>query len=181
MDSKSDVRDFFVTRRAKISPEQANLPSHGTRRVPGLRREEVAALAGVSVDYYNRLERGNLAGVSEAILESIANALQLDEAERLHLYRLARAASPVPRARPAPKRPRLSASFHRVRAGMPGVPATPRSGRMALFPAYWPGPAVCPPASPAQPAPPTRARFAFLSPAARELYPDWGGAANVGV
>ena len=64
MDDKSDIRHFFVTRRAKISPERANLPSHGTRRVPGLRREEVAALSGVSVDYYNRLERGNLAGVS---------------------------------------------------------------------------------------------------------------------
>ena len=101
MDSRSDIREFFVTRRARISPERVNLPSYGTRRVPGLRREEVAALAGVSVDYYNRLERGNLAGVSETVLEAIANALQLDEAERLHLHRLARAANSAPRSRTA--------------------------------------------------------------------------------
>ena len=181
MDSNSDVRDFFVTRRAKISPEQANLPSHGTRRVPGLRREEVAALAGVSVDYYNRLERGNLAGVSEAILESIANALQLDEAERLHLYRLARAASPVPRARPAPKRPKLSASIQRVLEGMTGVPAIIRNGRMDLLAANLLGRALYSAAYDAEPDTPNLARFAFMNPAARELYLDWDGAANVAV
>src|SRR5215213_2381286 len=181
MDSKSDIRDFFVTRRAKISPERANLPSHGTRRVPGLRREEVAALSGVSVDYYNRLERGNLAGVSEAILESIANALQLDEAERLHLYRLARAASPVPRARPAPKRLRLSASIQRVLDGMNGVPAIIRNGRMDLLAANLLGRALYSAAYDAEPDTPNLARFAFMNPAARELYPDWDAAANVAV
>jgi hypothetical protein len=181
VDSKSDVREFFVTRRAKISPEQANLPSFGTRRVPGLRREEVAALAGVSVDYYNRLERGNLAGVSEAILESIANALQLDEAERLHLFRLARAASPAPRARPTPKRPRLSASIQRVLDGMTGVPAIIRNGRMDLLAANLLGRALYSPAYDAEPDTPNLARFAFMNPAARELYPDWDGAANVAV
>jgi transcriptional regulator with XRE-family HTH domain len=181
MDSKSDIRDFFVTRRARISPERANLPSHGTRRVPGLRREEVAALAGVSVDYYNRLERGNLAGVSEAILESIANALQLDEAERLHLHRLARAANPAPRARPTPKRPRLSASIQRVLDGMAGVPAIIRNGRMDLLAANLLGRALYSPAYDAEPETPNLARFAFMNPAAHDLYPDWDGAANVAV
>ena len=181
MDNKTDVRDFFVTRRAKISPQQANLPTHGTRRVPGLRREEVAALAGVSVDYYNRLERGNLSGVSEAILESVANALQLNEAERLHLHRLARAANPVPRARPAASRPKLSPSIQRVLDGMTGVAAIVPNGRMDLLAANMLGRALYSPAFDAEPETPNLARFAFLNPAAREFYPDWDGAANVAV
>src|SRR5437763_553059 len=95
MSAKStDVRDFLVTRRAKITPEQAGLTVYGgNRRVPGLRREEVAMLAGVSADYYTRLEKGNLAGVSDTVLEAIAAALQLDEAERVYLFDLARAAN----------------------------------------------------------------------------------------
>lgn len=181
MDSKNDIREFLTTRRAKISPEQANLPYYGKRRVPGLRREEVAALAGVSVDYYNRLERGNLAGVSEAILESIANALRLDEAERLHLNRLARAANPVPRARRATKRPQLSPSIQRVLDGMSDVAAIVRNGRMDLLASSTLGRALYSPAYDEEPDRPNLARFAFLSPAARAFYPDWEGAANVSV
>jgi transcriptional regulator with XRE-family HTH domain len=91
--NRADVRDFLVTRRAKITPQQAGLTIYGgNRRVPGLRREEVAMLAGVSADYYTRLEKGNLSGVSDTVLEAIAEALQLDEAERLHLLDLARRA-----------------------------------------------------------------------------------------
>ena len=86
MDTRSEIREFLTSRRARITPEQAGLSWYGeNRRVPGLRREEVALLAGVSVDYYTRLERGNLAGVSETVLEALARALQLDEAERVHL------------------------------------------------------------------------------------------------
>jgi transcriptional regulator with XRE-family HTH domain len=181
MDSKSDIREFFMTRRAKISPEQANLPSFGKRRVPGLRREEVAALAGVSVDYYNRLERGNLAGVSETILEVIANALQLDEAERLHLHRLARAATPAPRVRRVTKRPPLSSSIQRVLDAMTEVPAIVRNGRLDVLAANMMGRALYSPAYDFERDTPNLARFAFLSPAARELYPDWDGAANVAV
>ena len=99
MSAATDIAEFLATRRAKITPEQAGLPSYGTRRVPGLRREEVASLAGVSADYYRRLERGQVSGVSELVLEALARALQLDDAERAHLFDLARAASPV-----APKR-----------------------------------------------------------------------------
>ena len=100
MDTRSETREFLTSRRAKITPEQAGLPWYGdNRRVPGLRREEVALLAGVSVDYYTRLERGNLSGVSETVLEALARALQLDDAERAHLFDLARAAQATPRPR----------------------------------------------------------------------------------
>ena len=94
MDSKDEIREFLASRRAKVTPEQAGLPVYGTnRRVSGLRREEVAMLAGISVEYYTRLERGNTRGVSDDVLEGIARALQLDEAERAHLFDLARAAN----------------------------------------------------------------------------------------
>ena len=98
---RNDVREFLTSRRAKITPQQAGIPAGRNRRVPGLRRTEVASLAGVSVEYYSRLERGNLAGVSEEVLEALSRALELDEAEQSHLYDLARAAAsrPIPRKR----------------------------------------------------------------------------------
>ena len=100
VDNRSDIRDFLASRRARITPEQAGLlPGGGRRRVPGLRREEVAVLAGVSTDWYTRLEKGHIAGVSEDVLEAVARALQLDEAERTYLFDLARAAAKPP-ARP---------------------------------------------------------------------------------
>src|SRR4051794_29153459 len=107
MDTRSEIREFLTSRRARITPEQAGLPSYGARRVPGLRREEVAVLAGVSVPYYTRLERGDMSGVSEGVLEALARALELDEAERVHLFDLARAAHPTgaPKRRRAPKPP----------------------------------------------------------------------------
>src|SRR4051794_24383832 len=105
MDVRGEVHDFLVTRRGRITPAQAGLPTYGDkRRVVGLRREEVASLAGVSVDYYARLERGNLRGVSEAVLDALARALQLDETERVHLADLARTANTTSlptRSRPA--------------------------------------------------------------------------------
>ena len=91
MDPRAEVREFLTSRRAKITPEQAGLTSYGTRRVPGLRREEVAVLAGVSVPYYTRIERGDMKGVSDSVLDAISRALRLDEAERAHLFNLARA------------------------------------------------------------------------------------------
>src|SRR5438874_10888353 len=98
MSSKDEVREFLISRRANVTPEQAGLPGGGSqRRVPGLRRAEVAMLAGVSVDYYTRLERGNIHGASESVLEAIARALQLDDVERAHLFDLARTTT-APRA-----------------------------------------------------------------------------------
>src|SRR6266571_6307156 len=99
MDRRTEIRDFLTSRRARITPEQAGLkvsPLAGNRRVTGLRREEVALLAGVSVPYYTRLERGDANGVSDSVLEALARALQLDDAERAHLFDLARAAQPTP-------------------------------------------------------------------------------------
>src|SRR5438128_8740622 len=107
VDTKKEIRDFLTSRRARITPEQAGLVSYGSRRVPGLRREEVAVLAGVSVPYYTRLERGDMSGASDSVLEALARALQLDDAERVHLFDLARAAQPTtarPRRRQAKQR-----------------------------------------------------------------------------
>ena len=101
VETKQEIREFLTSRRGRITPEQAGLNSYGSRRVPGLRREEVAVLAGVSVPYYTRLERGDMSGVSDSVLEALARALQLDDAERAHLFDLARAAQPTPRAAPS--------------------------------------------------------------------------------
>ena len=82
MSVESEIREFLTSRRARVTPEGAGLPKYGRqRRVAGLRREEVSLLAGISVEYYTRLERGNARGVSESVLEAISQALQLDEAE----------------------------------------------------------------------------------------------------
>src|SRR5688572_30985046 len=108
MSRKDDVREFLISRRALVTPEQAGIEVTGEdRRVPGLRREEVALLAGVSPDYYTRLERGNLSGVSDSVLDAIARALQLDEAERAHLTDLARASNTPARARRRPVSQRI--------------------------------------------------------------------------
>src|SRR5438034_7442549 len=107
MDARSEIREFMSSRRAKITPEQAGLTAYGRRRVPGLRREEVAVLAGVSVPYYTRIERGDMNGVSGNVLDALARALQLDEAERAHLHDLARSAAPAA-ARPPRRRSKPS-------------------------------------------------------------------------
>src|ERR1039457_7171775 len=105
MDNRNEIREFLTSRRTKITPERAGLPAWGGhRRVAGLRREEVALLAGVSVDYYTRLERGNAAGASDSVLEALARALQLDEAEHAHLFDLVHAAN-TSRAARAPRPP----------------------------------------------------------------------------
>src|SRR5258705_8827152 len=115
MAGKEDIREFLVSRRAKLTPEQAGLPAYGTnRRVAGLRREEAAMLAGISVEYYTRLERGNTRGVSEDVLEGIARALQLDEAERAHLFDLVRAASSTSSARRQPSQERVRPAVQQI-------------------------------------------------------------------
>src|SRR5438067_12243377 len=108
--SPNEIRQFLTSRRARITPEQSGLPAFGgRRRVSGLRREEVALLAGISVEYYVQLERGNVRGVSEDVLEAVARALQLDEVERAHLFDLVRAAKQRPtRRHPTPEHIRPS-------------------------------------------------------------------------
>ncbi|MEN5073313.1 helix-turn-helix transcriptional regulator [Isoptericola cucumis] len=181
MDLKAETREFLATRRARITPDKAGLPAYGgNRRVPGLRREEVAMLAGVSVDYYTRLERGNLGGVSEEVLEALAEALQLDEAERTHLFHLARAANASGAARSRAKStptPTLRPVIQRILDAMEGAPAFVRNGRLDVLGANLMGRALYSPLydSPERIAkkPVNSARFQFLDPVpAREFWGD---------
>src|SRR3954465_10130089 len=172
VDPANDIAEFLTTRRAKITPEQAGLPSYGKRRVSGLRREEVASPAGMSVEYYKRLERGNVSGVSELVLEGLAGALQLDDAERAHLFDLARAASPVARKRSRPAKKRIRPVVQRlldqieaaaiVSTGYGDYLAANALGRALYAPVFD---------SPEKPA--NSARFTFLDPAATAFYPEW--------
>ncbi|QKG22296.1 helix-turn-helix transcriptional regulator [Actinomadura verrucosospora] len=133
-DNRSDIRDFLTSRRARLVPEQVGLPTSRRRRVPGLRREEVAALAGVSTEWYTRLEKGHIGGVSEDVLEAVARALLLDEDERTYLLDLARAARPARRA----ARPRrrndveIPASVQWTVDAMTMAPAFVRNGRLDI-------------------------------------------------
>ena len=174
MDTKTELREFLISRRAKITPAQAGLPVFGsTRRVPGLRREEVALLAGVSVDYYTRLERGNASGVSDTVLDALARALQLDEMERTHLFDLARAMQPsAPRSRRRAQQ-RIRPSVQHLLDAMVGVPAFVRNGRLDILAANSLGRALYADQfdSPAQP--PNTARFFFLDQRAMTFYVEW--------
>jgi transcriptional regulator with XRE-family HTH domain len=180
VDNRSEVRDFLASRRARITPERAGLPIYGGhRRVPGLRREEVALLAGVSVDYYTRLERGNLNGVSESVLDALGRALQLDEAERTHLFDLARAAGTAPaRARRRTPQPQVRRSVQAMLDAMTGAPAAVRNGRLDILATNALGRALYSALyrDPVRPA--NHARFAFLDPRARDFWVDWERAAN---
>ncbi|MFJ3670353.1 helix-turn-helix transcriptional regulator [Streptomyces sp. NPDC090106] len=181
-DVAGEVREFLGTRRARITPEQAGLPVYGgNRRVAGLRREEVALLAGMSVDYYVRLERGNLGGASDSVLEALAHALQLNEAERTHLYDLARASTPVGR-RPAVTASRVRPTILRLLDSMTGVPAFVRNARFDIVAANLLGRALYAPLfdSPlfAQRGPVNSARFLFLDPAAQDFWVDWDKGAD---
>ena len=176
MDHRSETRDFLTTRRARLTPDRAGLPLYGgNRRVTGLRREEVALIAGVSVDYYTRLERGNLAGVSEAVLEALARALQLDEAERTHLFDLARQAGAGSASARTRKRPayQIRPGVQRVLDAMTDAPAYVRNGRFDVLASNALGRAVFAPlfATPGRPV--NLARFFFLDPASRDFYHDW--------
>ena len=181
MDNRKEIREFLGTRRAKLTPEQTALASFGgTRRVPGLRRQEVAQLAGVSVEYYTKLERGSLAGVSESVLESLARALQLNEAEREHLYNLARAASPSARPRRKPSQA-VTPSVQRMLDSMVGVPAFVRNGRLDILAINDLGRALYSEAHGPKTETANLARFAFLNPRSHVLYPDWEKAADTAV
>jgi transcriptional regulator with XRE-family HTH domain len=183
MDTQGDVREFLATRRARITPEQAGIPSFGgTRRVPGLRRAEVALLAGVSPDYYTRLERGNLTGVSDSVLDAIARALQLDEAERSHLYDLARAANTTGSARQRrPAKQQIRPGVQSLLDAMTDAPAFVRNGRLDILAINPLGQALYAPAFTATARPVNLARFCFLDPAAEDFYPNWNDAADTTV
>ena len=171
VDVRREIREFLSSRRARIQPEQAGLPAYGgNRRVKGLRREEVALLAGVSVDYYVRMERGSLSGASDGVLDALALALHLDEAERAHLFALARA-SGTPSARRKPKtaatvRPVL----RQVLDAITDAPAWIRNGRHDVLAMNQLARALYSPvlADPRRPANTTR--FVYLKPEAAEQF-----------
>jgi transcriptional regulator with XRE-family HTH domain len=179
-DVRAQIREFLSTRRARITLEQAGLPAYGgdRRRVPGLRRSEVASLAGISPEYMTKLERGNATGVSDSVIEGLAHALQLDQAERAHLEDLLRAAgaSRPPRRRPA--RQRVRPTVQRVLDSMPGAPAFVLNGRLDVLAANTLGFALYSPvfADPVRPA--NTARFVFLDPHATGFFRDYDKAAN---
>lgn len=177
MDNRSEVREFLTSRRAKVTPEAAGLSSGGNRRVAGLRRSEVAMLAGVSVEYYAKLERGAIAGASSSVLEAISRALQLDDTERAHLFDLARAADGIPLSgRPrrraiksAAARPSLAWALNAITEGIAFV----RDPQQNLLATNALGKAFYSPLIGDGGRTPNLARFQFLDPASREFYPDW--------
>lgn len=182
MDNRADVREFLVSRRAKVTPQQAGVPVTGTRRVPGLRRGEVADLAGISIEYYSKLERGALAGVSASVLDAIARALQLDDAERGHLFHLAQAADGTtarmrPRRRPAKRwtaRPSLQWVLDKFTA-----PAIIRNGRMDLLAVNHLGRGMHSSLYDSDPGRhPNFARYTFLDDDSHRFYPNWEQAAD---
>ena len=177
METKREIREFLTSRRARITPDRAGLSSYGARRVPGLRREEVAVLAGVSVPYYTRLERGDLSGASDSVLDALARALQLDDAERAHLLDLARAAQPAARARRRQARSRIRPDIQWTLDAITGAAACVGNDRLDVLATNELGRALFSElyAEPVRPA--NFGRFVFLDPRSRVFYPDWDRAA----
>ncbi|AZM58250.1 MULTISPECIES: helix-turn-helix domain-containing protein [unclassified Streptomyces] len=183
--NRSDIRDFLVSRRARLTPEQVGLPTSGRRRVPGLRREEVAVLAGVSTEWYTRLEKGHIGGVSEEVLDAVAQALDLDADERTYLFDLARAARPArsgpPRRKDAEVQPSvqwmldsmtMSAAF--VRNGRSDIIASNALFRVVCAPMFD-SPTCCERDRPNFP------RYFFLDPGAPDFFVDWEAGAKTSV
>jgi transcriptional regulator with XRE-family HTH domain len=174
VETKKEIREFLTSRRARVTPEQAGLVSYGTRRVPGLRREEVAVLAGVSVPYYTRLERGDMNGVSGNVLEALARALRLDDAERAHLFDLARAAQPtVVRPRRRQPKQRVRPEVQWTLDAITDAAAFVGNQRLDFLAANELGRALFSElyAAPARPV--NNARFLFLDPKAEAFFADW--------
>jgi transcriptional regulator with XRE-family HTH domain len=183
VDTKQEIQEFLTSRRARITPAQAGVRTFGSgpRRVPGLRREEVASLAGVSIAYYTKLERGDASGVSDTVLEALSRALQLDDAERSHLFDLVRAQQPVARMRrrrsaPPTIRPSVQRLLDRIDA-----PAYIRNARMDIVAMNKLGEALYSEilGNPRRPA--NTARFCFLDPRATAFYIDWDESADASV
>lgn len=173
--ARTEIREFLVSRRSRITPEMAGLPASGNhRRVKGLRREEVALLAGVSVDYYVRMERGALLGTSEGVLDALASALQLDNAERAHLFHLARrSGTPTSRRRHVPKAT-VRPALRQVLDAITDAPAWIRNGRHDVLAMNQLGRALYSPvlADPRRPS--NTARFLYSNPdVARTFFVDY--------
>jgi transcriptional regulator with XRE-family HTH domain len=182
MDVRNEIREFLLTRRARLTPEQAGLPDFGgRRRVAGLRREEVALIAGISAEYYVRLERGNATGVSEAVLDGISRALQLDDTEHAHLCGLVRAANAgsAARMRRRPARTQhVPSGVRQVIDAMNDVAVIVQNGRLDVVAANRLGAALYSEMFDETQRTPNFARFVFLDPRASAFYLDWDGAAH---
>jgi transcriptional regulator with XRE-family HTH domain len=180
VETKKQIQEFLTSRRARITPEQAGLVTYGSRRVPGLRREEVAVLAGVSVPYYTRLERGDMSGASAGVLEALARALQLDDAERAHLLDLARAVQPIAAARPRrrPAKPRIRPEIQWTLDAITGAAAYVGNDRLDILATNELGRALFSEVYAMASRPPNHARFVFLDRRAEAFYGDWDRAAR---
>jgi transcriptional regulator with XRE-family HTH domain len=179
---RAEIRDFLATRRAKLTPAQVGLPGGGRRRVPGLRREEVAVLAGVSTEWYTRLERGHISGVSDDVLEAVARALQLTDEERIYLADLARAARSGHRTSTRRREAELDPSWQWMLDSMTMSAAFVRNGRLdmvasnplarALHAPMFNSPTVD------RHRRPNFARYFFLDPGSHHFFADWDGGAD---
>jgi transcriptional regulator with XRE-family HTH domain len=181
MDLRSEIRDFLTSRRARITPQDAGLTAFGPRRVPGLRREEVATLAGLSVDYYNRMERGNLSGASDSVLDALADTLRLDDAERAHLFDLAHASRTTSRGRRRSATQTVRPSVQWLLDSMTASAAFAENGRLDALGANQLGRALYPAVFRPGRKPANWARFIFLNPEARTFFADWDRAARESV
>jgi transcriptional regulator with XRE-family HTH domain len=180
MDQRQELRDFLISRRARVTPQQAGLPA-GTsaRRVPGLRRSELAVLANVSAEYLTKLERGNATGVSDAVLDAVAQALQLDVAETSHLFDLARGARTASGSPRRPTQQRVRPGVQQLLDAMPAIPAFVQNGRLDVLAANTLAKALYSDLYSSDPdGTPNGARFVFLDERSVELYPDWDKAAT---
>lgn len=177
MDNRSEVREFLMSRRARVTPEAAGLSAGPNRRVDGLRRSEVASIAGVSVEYYAKLERGAIAGASASVLDAVCRALQLDDTERAHLFDLARAADGIPTSgrqrRRTPKSAATRPSLHWAMAAITEAVAFVRDPQQNLLAVNEIGRAFYSPVIGDGGRMPNLARFQFLDPVARDFYPEW--------
>jgi len=177
VDRRREIREFLMSRRARVTPEQAGLPvlDGNVRRVPGLRREEVADLAGVSADYYTQLERGDVDGASDSVLNAVARALRLDDAERLHLFHLAR---PEAATRLVASRGPIRPSVQRTLDAFTGGMALVRNRRWDYLAANALGRAVYAEIFDGQTGPPNHVRYVFLDDRARRFFDDWPAVAH---
>lgn len=179
MDTRSDTQQFLTALRARLTPEQAGLTAFsGERRVPGLRREEVAQLAGVSTAYYTRMERGDLGGVSDSVLFALVRALQLTEAESAHLFDLSRAATGPRRELRAKPEPKVSQRVAQLLDTMRDVPALAMNRISTPVASNVLGRALFPDLFPAGAAPLNHARYLFLDERSRTFYLDWEDSAR---
>ncbi|MFI1365838.1 helix-turn-helix domain-containing protein [Streptomyces griseochromogenes] len=172
LDRRAELSEFLRSRRARLKPEDVGLPDFGRhRRVPGLRREELAQLAGVSVAYYTRLEQGNGRNVSAEVLDSIARALRLTDAEHAHLTHLAK--PKAHKKKPAARQQQVRVALRQLLDSMEGVPAYVAGRRSEILAWNRMAAAVFGDWSKLPPAERNWARLVFLHPEYRDLFIDW--------